>query len=201
MVFHPACQVGSLVVKEYTTICHGRFAVGVGAWLKTGCGIMLNRHVGPPIPRRHAELFRQFVDAVYGTTPVTPDNHHRAVHILARAFHRRYDELLPLPHYVLPGDGLILYQPVCHRRTHSSDNDAGRAVRISTYPRPFATNGLKILRQIPGCDNRRRIHFLIYVDSGWFPIIYQRIITLPGIKRYKLLGSHSSDRHHHSREQ
>ena len=63
-VLDPRRQAGCLVVEEDAAIAHGGFAVGVFAALDVCLAVLLDGHVGPVVPGRHAQLLRQLVDAV-----------------------------------------------------------------------------------------------------------------------------------------
>ena len=75
-VLHPRGEAGGLVVEEYAAVTHGRLTVGVCATFYINALVVLDRHVGPPIPRRDANLPRQLVYAVDGAAAVGAGNDH-----------------------------------------------------------------------------------------------------------------------------
>ena len=50
-VLHPVGEARSLIVKEETTVFHGRFASGIVATLDGEILLFHHRYIGPPIPR------------------------------------------------------------------------------------------------------------------------------------------------------
>ena len=78
-VLHPRRQARSLVVEEDATELDGRLAVRVRTFYNVGLGMLGNGHVSPPIPRRHAQLAAQLVDAVDGASAVAAGNHQLAI--------------------------------------------------------------------------------------------------------------------------
>ena len=69
-VLHPRRQTGGLIVEEQAAPAHCRLTVGVGAVLHVDRSMTLDGGIGPPVPRRNAQLAAQLVDAVDGTATV-----------------------------------------------------------------------------------------------------------------------------------
>ena len=96
VILHPGRKARSLVVQEQTAIPHRRFPCRITAFLYGYVIVMFNRGVRPEIPRRHAYLLTELVDAVYRTSPVASCNDQSLFHTLERMLDHGQEVLLVL---------------------------------------------------------------------------------------------------------
>ena len=78
-IFHPCCQAGSLVVEEDATVFHPWRRLILTAVAIYDMVLVLHRHVSPPVPRRHAHLAAELIDAVDRAALVRADDDEVAV--------------------------------------------------------------------------------------------------------------------------
>ena len=107
-VFHPRRKARRLVVQENASVTHGRLAVGEHTFINIYAFVLFYRRVGPIVPRRHADLARQFVYSVNRSAPVAASNHYFFSHrgddvFLTFAFERGLVYDLGLDHLVYFG--------------------------------------------------------------------------------------------------
>ena len=69
-VFHPGREAGCLVVEENAPVAHSRLRHGVRSACQEEVVPVQDRHVGPIVPGRDADLLGQLIDAVNGTAHV-----------------------------------------------------------------------------------------------------------------------------------
>ncbi len=74
-VFHPRCEARCLVVEEDAAVLYGRFSIGEIAVFDEYAVVMSHGNVGPVVPRRHANLSRQLINAIDGASAVAAGNH------------------------------------------------------------------------------------------------------------------------------
>ncbi len=112
----PGAERRLLVVDEDATIFHLRRRLHVAAVLDVQSRGLPNGHVSPPVPRRHAYLFRQVVEAVDGAALVAADH----VQVVAVALD---DVGLPLPPDVVHLDRAFLHHSVNQRALAERTDD------------------------------------------------------------------------------
>src|SRR6266542_1930597 len=69
--FDPTGKRGRFVIKKNSAVLHRWFTLNITARTNEELIVVLHRHVGPPMPWRHADLFIYFLDTVYRTSFVT----------------------------------------------------------------------------------------------------------------------------------
>ena len=69
-VLNPRRETWSLVVEEQSAIAHCRLAVGIYTFIYIYVLMLCHWHIGPPIPWRHTDLTREFVESVDGSAIV-----------------------------------------------------------------------------------------------------------------------------------
>ena len=97
LLLGPTGQARSLVVEEDAAILHGRRPLDKGAGLEEDRLPVLRRHIGPPIPGRHADLLGDFVQTVDRTPLVATDDHQGPGDAGQRLVDRGDRERLPFP--------------------------------------------------------------------------------------------------------
>ena len=95
-MFHPSGQAGCLVVQEDAAILHHRFACRIASAYDREILLRDNRHIGPVVPRRDPDLFRQLVYAVYRSALVATGYDQCFVHSFQRRGYDRHQILLVL---------------------------------------------------------------------------------------------------------
>ncbi len=70
LVGTPSAKRWPLIIDEDAAIFHLRFSIRISTWSNVEIIVMSDRRISHPIPRRHAYLTRQLVDAIDGTALV-----------------------------------------------------------------------------------------------------------------------------------
>ena len=73
-VFHPSGETWGLIVQEQATVAYSRLSVSICSFANKYLVVFCSRHVGPPIPWRHAQLARELIDTINSTTSVATCN-------------------------------------------------------------------------------------------------------------------------------
>ena len=139
----PFRHAGKLVVDKNAAIFHFRFA---GSHISISLDVCRlpppHRHVGPPVPRRHAQPARQLIDAINRAALVAPGNHQGTRHARRRVVHHGYHEALPLAIEVFrPQDAAlhhVRHQGIASQRANNDRQRGsffqGHAGRTSRHP-------------------------------------------------------------------
>ena len=96
LLLDPARERGRLVVQKDAAVLHSRRALDVRARLHVQGAPPLDRHIGPPVPGRYADLLGQVVDAVDRAALVAAGDHQRAGDTGQRLRHHLDHEGFPL---------------------------------------------------------------------------------------------------------
>ena len=137
LLLRPTGERRRLVVEEDAAVFHRRAIVDQSHRTHVDGVAMHSRHVGPPVPGRHADLLRQLVDAVDRAALVAAGDDQRALDARQRPLDRLEQERLPASRD--PGDVDLagLGQPVDERtapdRAHDHDKLGRRAVGRSHH--------------------------------------------------------------------
>ena len=68
LVAAPSTKRWPLVIDKDATVFHLGFSIGISARKDIQLGMMLDRRISHPIPRRHTYLARQLIDTIDGAT-------------------------------------------------------------------------------------------------------------------------------------
>ena len=92
---HPARKRGRFIVEKDAAVLHGRLVLQITARADEQLIVMRYRNVSPPIPGRHANLFRQIVETIDRATFVAADNNQSTSHSGPGLRHNLNNERLP----------------------------------------------------------------------------------------------------------
>ena len=136
-LLRPVGQHGRLVVEEQAAVLDGRLFHDARTERHAERAVMRDRHVGPPVPGRDADLFRQRVDPVDRAALVAAGDDQRALHAGHRVRDRLDDEAFPLAGQRARVDLALLReavdQAVAPERAH--DDHVARRRRTVDLPR------------------------------------------------------------------
>ena len=150
---HPIGEVRRLVVQENPAITHRGPLRDAAARLEGERGARRHGHVRPPVPRRHADLLRNFVDAVDRAALVAAGDDEGALDAGQRLLDGLDDEALPFS-----ADGVHVElsrgdEPVDQAAfTHGADEDGHgcRGRRVGFQLRPPAGHARDVGLQVAG---------------------------------------------------
>ena len=183
---NPAGQVGRFVIDENAAILHRRRALNVCSGLDEKRVVMLRGHVRPKIPRRNADLFGDFVDAVNRPAFVAAGDDQRLIHARQGIGDGGDDERFP---FARNGSGVELArfdQAVNQRAFTQSAGEENRLSRwraVGDQNRLDIGDALHVGLQIPRRAQHARPVRRIEADRRGVLVLHQREISRPGIFR------------------
>ena len=176
----PRSQTPVLVVQEDAAILHRWRALLVQVAAQGECSFLFYRHVRPPIPRRDANHFRQFVHAVNRPAPVAARDDQRLLHARQRILHDLKHVTFPLASDAVGFQLSRCDQPLDDFASAQRADDDAAVFRFRHHPGFGAADTFHVGSQIAGGahhgailgrfnENRRRLAVARYneIAAAW----------------------------------
>ena len=175
----PFCEVFLIVEEDSSVFYVGFLGLRQSCHRQLDLVLVLDLHVTPVVPRRHADLLGQLVGAVDGATLVTAHDDNRFIDALDGILYHRDGVGFPLPlDPVHADDSLGLHrvdEGAVSQRTHDDgDLGAGKCIGAVNEGGLLAGHPLKVLLQIAHRTDGLLVVGGVHVDYGSGVLIQQQ---------------------------